>query len=90
MSGKKNGPWYWLRGDKGVTSISATLVFVSFFVTTVTYLLSTVEKIGDVSFREFDVAACGTYLIPILTLYFGRKWTDANSPPKIDANDTQE
>lgn len=72
----KSEPWYWMRGDKGVASVSATLVFVSFLVTTVAYLFSTVEGIGDIKFREFDVAACSAYFVPILTLYFGRKWTD--------------
>lgn len=75
----KTEPWYWMRGDKGGASVSATLVFVSFIVTTFAYLFSTVEGIGDIKFRQFDVAACSAYFVPILTLYLGRKWTDAKA-----------
>lgn len=76
---KKSTPWYWLRNDKGATSITATMVFVSFWVTTLAYLASAASKIGDLEIREFDVAACTAYFVPILTLYFGRKWTDAKN-----------
>jgi hypothetical protein len=48
-------------------------VIVSFFVTTVAYVLSIVGSIGAIEFRQFDVAACAAYLAPILALYFGRK-----------------
>jgi len=27
--------------------------------------------------RPFDTGACSAYFIPLLTLYFGRRWTDA-------------
>jgi hypothetical protein len=43
------------------------------------YLLSAVGKVGDVEFREFDTAGVGAYLIPILTLYFGRRWTESQA-----------
>jgi hypothetical protein len=36
-----------------------------------------VETVGSLHIRAFDVAACSSYLIPILSLYFGRKFTDA-------------
>jgi len=80
---KSDGPWYWIRNDHGRKSTTATLVFVSFWVTTLAFLTSTVEKVAGLEFRQFDVAACSAYLIPILTLYFGRKWTDskANKTP---------
>jgi hypothetical protein len=71
-------PWYWLRDSQGYGSITVTLVFVSFWVTTLAYIASIVENIGGVSVRSFDVAAASTYMIPILTLYFGRKWSDRN------------
>ena len=74
---KKSGPWYWLSDTRGEKSITATLIFVSFLVTTFAFLFSTVSKVGDVEFRAFDVAACSAYFVPILTLYFGRRWTDA-------------
>jgi hypothetical protein len=79
---KKTTPWYWMRNDKGNTSITATMVFISFWVTTLAYLASAISKIGSFEIREFDVAACSAYFVPILTLYFGRKWTDAKNPQK--------
>jgi len=75
--------WYWIKDAKGYGSVTATMVFVSFWVTTLVYVLSLFEKLGPVTVRPFDVAACSTYFIPILTLYFGRKFTDAKftGPP---------
>jgi hypothetical protein len=70
-------PWYILRDSRGYGSVSVTLLFVSFWVTTFAYIASLFEKIGDIEFREFDPAAVSAYLIPIVTLYFGRKWTDS-------------
>ena len=69
--------WYWIKDTKGFGSVTVTLVFVSFWVTTLAYLASIVEHVGPVAVRQFDVAAASTYFIPILTLYFGRKFTDA-------------
>lgn len=79
---KSQGPWYWLSDTRGQKSITATLVFVSFWVTTLAFLSSTVEKAAGFEFRSFDVAACSAYFVPILTLYFGRKWTDAKLSAK--------
>lgn len=69
--------WLWIKDSKGYGSVTVTFVTVAFFVTTFAYVLSIVEKFGPVSIRPFDVAACSAYFIPILTLYFGRKWTEA-------------
>lgn len=78
--------WYWIKDTKGEGSVTVTLVFVAFWVTTLAYVLSIFEKIGPMQIRQFDVAACSSYLIPLLTLYFGRKFTEAkfngsSSPP---------
>lgn len=71
--------WLWIKDSKGYGSVTVTFATVAFWVTTVSYVMSMVEKIGPVSLRPFDVAACSAYFIPILTLYFGRKWTDSKS-----------
>jgi hypothetical protein len=85
---KRTPPWYWIKDSRGFKSITVTLVFVSFWVTTFAYLVSLVDSIGDIKFREFDVGAVSAYLIPILGLYFGRKWTDSktNQEPKDENN----
>lgn len=69
--------WYWIKDSKGYGSVTVTMVFISFWVTTLAFLASIVESVGPVQVRQFDVAACSAYFIPILTLYFGRKWTEA-------------
>ena len=69
--------WYWIRDSKGYGSVTVTFVTVAFWVTTFSYLLSIVEKIGPLQIRAFDSSACAAYFIPILTLYFGRKATEA-------------
>lgn len=70
-------PWYWFKDTKGTGSVTVTLVFVSFWVTTIAYVFSIFEKIGPLQIRPFDVGASSSYFLPILTLYFGRKFTDA-------------
>ena len=70
--------WYWVKDANGRGSITATLVLVSFWATTTAYVLSIFEKIGPVSINHFDVAACASYMGPILTLYGARKWTDSH------------
>jgi hypothetical protein len=69
--------WLWIKDSKGYGSVTVTFMTVAFWVTTLAYILSIVDHIGPVQIRPFDVAACSAYFIPILTLYFGRKWTEA-------------
>jgi hypothetical protein len=69
--------WYWVKDSKGYGSVTVTFTTVAFWVTTMAYIMSMVEKIGPVSIRPFDVGACSAYFIPILCLYFGRKATEA-------------
>lgn len=70
---------FWINGNDGKPSMSATFAAASFVVTTLIYIASAFEKIGPVTIRPFDAAACSSYLIPCLGLYFGRRWTDASS-----------
>jgi len=74
---KPKAGWLWVKDTTGYPSVSVTLVAVSFWVTTLMYIVSAVEKIGSVSIRPFDVGAAGVYFTPILALYFGRRFTDA-------------
>lgn len=69
--------WYWIKDTKGYGSVTVTMVFVSFWITTLAYVFSIFEKLGPLQIRPFDVSACSSYFLPILTLYFGRKFTDA-------------
>jgi hypothetical protein len=73
--------WYWIKDTKGYGSVTVTLVTIAFWVTTLAYILSVFQKIGPLEIRPFDTAATSVYLIPILSLYFGRKLTDAKFKP---------
>jgi hypothetical protein len=68
--------WYWVKDSRGNASVSTTLVWVAFWVTTIAYISSIVEAIGPVTFRQFDVAACSSYFGALLVLYFGRRFTE--------------
>lgn len=68
----------WLRDTSGEKSASLTFAVVAFCVTTIAYIGSFVGSIGPIKFTEFDAAACGAYLVPILTLYFSRRFTTEN------------
>lgn len=69
--------WFWIKDTKGYGSVTVTFLTIAFVVTTLAYILSIVESIGAVHFRPFDVGATSAYFIPLLTLYFGRKFTEA-------------
>ncbi len=73
--------WYWIKDSKGYGSVTVTFLFIAFWVTTTAYVMSIVDHVGPVSIRPFDVAACSAYFIPLLTLYFGRKFTEAKFKP---------
>lgn len=81
-SNKKEQPkvaWFWINNTDGKPSMSATFATVAFGVTTLMYAVSLFEKLGTFSIRAFDPAVCSAYMIPVLSLYFGRRWTDAKT-----------
>lgn len=69
--------WFWIKNSKGEASATITFLTIAFSVTTVAYIASIFETIGTVVIRPFDSGACSAYLIPLLTTYMGRRWTDA-------------
>jgi hypothetical protein len=73
---------FWINDTTGNPSMSATFATVAFVVTTASYALSIFEKIGPISFKKFDPVACSAYLVPVLSLYFGRRWTEKDSNAK--------
>lgn len=66
-------------------SISLTMAVVAFTITTLNYLLgmfagTTIDVLGTkIVIAAFDSTACAAFLIPILSLYFARKATQAKS-----------
>jgi hypothetical protein len=67
----------WMTRSDGKPSASVTFAAIAFAVTTIWFALSIVGKVGPVSIRPFDSSAAMAYLMPILALYFGRRYTDA-------------
>jgi hypothetical protein len=67
----------WLKDSQGHPSISVTMLAISFWVTTLAYVLSIVSKIGPLDIRPFDVGACGAYFGLILSTYVARRFTEA-------------
>lgn len=74
---KVKDSWLWIKDSKGYGSVTLTFVTIAFFVTTLAYVLSIFESIAGINIKQFDVAACSSYFVPVLTLYFGRKYTEA-------------
>jgi len=83
-SEKKKISNIWVIDTSGKPSISATFAVVAFFTTSLAYVTAIFESVGGVTFRAFDTAACGAYMIPILSLYFGRRWTEKSDAKKED------
>ena len=67
--------WMWIKDSTGAASASLTFATVAFWVTTITFFLSIIQKVGPFEFREFDSGACAAFLVPTLGLYFSRRYT---------------
>lgn len=87
MAPKKSASKFWIKNTDGQPSMSATFAVVSFVVTTFAYVASIFEKIGPLNVRPFDAAACTAYMVPLLGLYFGRRWSDGKSQQTQQATD---
>ena len=85
---KPKTAWFWLRNTDGKPSMSATFATVAFVAATGAYVAAIFEKFGSVTIRPFDSSACTAYLIPILGLYFGRRFTDAKLGSTAAASST--
>lgn len=67
----------WMKDSSGFPSVTITFLFVSFWVTTIAYVLSIFQKIGPLEIRSFDVGACSSYFGIIVGGYIARRYTDA-------------
>jgi len=77
---KPKASWFWIKNSAGEASLSVTFLTISFLATTGAYIFSLFDEIGGIKIKPFDASATGTYFIPLLTLYFGRRWTAAKYP----------
>lgn len=75
-----------LKNDANKPSVSLTMVVISFNVVTLWLIVWVVGAAAGLPIPPFDAMAAMGYLTPILTLYFGRRFTS-----KIDLkNQTSE
>jgi hypothetical protein len=74
---ERAGKYRWLmKNSRGESSITMTMMFIAFCLTSVLYFLNAFESIKGVKMRQFDSAATSVYLIPLLGAYLGRRYTD--------------
>ena len=70
--------WMWIKDSKGFGSVTVTLMTVSFWLTSLAYVLGLFDgQIYGFHLRPFDVGAAAAYFGLCASLYGGRKWTDA-------------
>lgn len=74
----------WIKNSSGKKDAMLTFAAISFLVTTLNILLSTVGSISvgsfDISFNALDASIMSTYLGIAFSAYVGRKWTDKKYP----------
>lgn len=78
--------WFWMKNTKGEASASLTFMTIAFFVMTVAFVVSMFESVGPITLRQFDSSAASVYFIPLLSLYFGRRWSEEKYSNQIDSN----
>ena len=68
-----------LTQSDGRKSASFTMMVIGFTVVTLWLLVSIVEEAFGIQIREFSGSEAISYLTPLCTLYFSRRWTDRNT-----------
>jgi len=75
-------PWWALKNSAGKKDVSMTLMIISFIFCLGMAILGSFESVNlgerSFNFRAFDVGFASTVLIPMLALYFGRRYTTAH------------
>lgn len=69
------------KNSKGEKSGSFTFAAIAFFITSTSVILGIFENMTfgefSISFRSLDASIITAYLVPIMGLYFGRRWTES-------------
>lgn len=71
--------WYLLKDSDGKKSVSYTMLVLTFLVCTTWLSLSMFQKVFHLDIREFDAGGASIWFAPIATLYFSRKWQQAQT-----------
>jgi hypothetical protein len=71
--------WWMIKNSKGGKDAALTLMLIAFFFSLMLAGLGAIETLSiatyAVAFRSFDMGFATTVLIPLIGLYFGRRWT---------------
>lgn len=79
-----------IKDTSGKESASLTLSIAAFLLVSTWFLLSFLGiKFGSWSVREFSEGAAMSYLIPCLTLYWGRRFTDLKKETQQPPSDKE-
>jgi hypothetical protein len=73
-----------LKNTAGEKSASLTMMIIGFIVVTLWLLVSIVSKIGHLEIRPFSSSEAMSFLVPLMTLYFGRRFTDGKNQAESD------
>jgi len=79
-SPSKEGPWWALKNSAGKKDVAMTLMLIAFFFALLLAGMGAIETAAilgqTIAFRAFDMGFATTVLVPLIGLYFGRRWTD--------------
>lgn len=72
--------WFWMKNTSGKADAALTLMVASFMLSCVLAMAGAFGEIRvgntSVSFNEYNMGFATTVLVPLIGLYFGRRWTD--------------
>lgn len=75
--------WFWMKNTSGKADAALTLMVGAFILSCLLAVAGAVEEVnvGDTSiaFSDFNMGFTTTVLVPLIGLYFGRRWTDTQA-----------
>jgi purine-cytosine permease-like protein len=75
--------WFWLKNTSGKADAALTLMVAAFVLSCFLAVAGAVSEVsvGDtsVTFNEFNMGFATVVLVPLIGLYFGRRWTDTQA-----------
>ena len=77
---KKKGAWWMLHNSGGKKDVALTLMVMAFMLSCFLAALGALGEVSVgntiVSFNEFNMGFATVVLVPLIGLYFGRRYTD--------------
>ncbi len=75
--------WFWMKNTSGKPDAALTLMVLAFLLSCFLAVVGALEEVnvGDTSiaFNDFNMGFATVVLIPLIGLYFGRRWTDTQA-----------